>query len=392
MALTQLVDRLPKEHVSQQAVSLGPVGIKLGSGLTAKTLPSFGAMTALSAPFVARALRKLGTGLVHAWGVEAAAAASAGSTGPLVLEMFDPIEATTRIKLIRTLVRARGFAIACGCQIVRRRLIEGGVSPEACVVIRPGVDFGAINQWKRGGLREELGIGRDETMILVPEPVTSAGGQLDAYFAASMLVHLGATLRVVVSGGGRGREGIANFSKGLLEQRSLVLPDPSIPFEELMAVADVLVVAPRGDHSTTAIAWAMASNVLVIGTAVYSVAELISHKVNGLLYKQTMGRSMLPGLAKLLAGVSPISNVETSKRRNVEKGMTETENAPSSADLLHGVGGERIDVVRLKQTAHGQAYEVFGLRRFVEQHLRLYRNLMEGVAPGEGIVDSAMAV
>lgn len=381
MALTQLGDRLPEEQVSQQAVSLGPVRVKLGSGLTAKTLPSFGAMTALSAPFVARALRKSGTGLVHAWGVDAAAAASAASTGPLVLEMFDPIEATARIKLIRTLVRARGFAIACGCQIVRRRLIEGGVSPESCVVIRPGVDFGAINQWKRGGLRDELGIGRDETMILVPESVTSAGGQLDAYFAASMLVHLGATLRVVVPGGGRGREGIANFSKGLLEQRSLVLPDPAIPFEELMAVADVLVIAPRGDHSTTAIAWAMASNVVVIGTAVYSVAELISHKVNGLLYKQTAGRSMLPGLAKLLAGVSPFELKMREEEPQRHQG--------TKSDL--GIANERIDVLRLKQTAHGQAYEVFGLRRFVEQHLRLYRNLIEGVAPGEGIVDSAMA-
>jgi glycosyltransferase involved in cell wall biosynthesis len=125
-----------------------------------------------------------------------------------------------------------------------------------------------------------------------------------------------------------------------------------MPFEELVAIADALVVAAPGDTSTTAISWAMAAGTAVIGSAVHAVAELIANKLNGLLFK-------------------------------IEKGETV---AMPVARLLQNRDGQR----KVKETARGQAYEVFGLRRFAEQHDRLYENLLTGRAPGEGITDPAL--
>ena len=44
----------------------------------------------------------------------------------------------------------------------------------------------------------------------------------------------------------------------------------------------------------------------------------------------------------------------------------------------------------LADTARAQAYEVFGLRRCIDQHAALYENLLAGRTPGAGIDDSAV--
>ena len=100
-------------------------------------------------------------------------------------------------------------------------------------------------------------------------------------------------------------------------------------------------------------AWAMAADTLVIGTATYAVAELIANRVNGLLFKQTPGRRMVPDIAPLLRG-------------------------------------DRSSHVKLKEAARGQAYEVFGLRRCVEQTMQLYENLLAGENAEHNINDPAM--
>ena len=133
----------------------------------------------------------------------------------------------------------------------------------------------------------------------------------------------------------------------------LDLQEP-VPFEELVSVCDALVVAPRGDISTTSISWAMAAETAVIGSAVQAVTELIASKVNGLLFKQVQGKSMATSIARLLE--------------------------------------DRESQAKAKEVARGQAYELFSVRRCIEQHARLYENVLSAAAPGEGIVDSCNGV
>ncbi|MCH7872136.1 MAG: glycosyltransferase, partial [Planctomycetes bacterium] len=121
---------------------------------------------------------------------------------------------------------------------------------------------------------------------------------------------------------------------------------------QLLVVADELLITPRVDISSTSIAWAMAAGVAVIGTAVHSVAEMIANKVNGLLFKQTPGRSMTPAILTCL------------RQRDEQR--------------------KAIEVAR------GHAYEAFGLRRCIEQYMQLYDNVLRGQDPGAGITDSAI--
>jgi glycosyltransferase involved in cell wall biosynthesis len=230
-------------------------------------------------------------------------------------------------------------------------LIESGVAPELCVVIRPGIDFGWINRCRHGPLREELGVGKDDTLVIVPEPATRAGGSFEAFWAAALVNHLEGHVRVIVPGVSREQRRIARFAATVPSRPTIITPGDRYRFEELIAASDVLIVAARSDVSTTAVAWAMASGAVVIGAAIPSVAELIAHKVNGLLFKQFVRKGVVGPLFRLLQ--------------------------------------DRESLAKAREVARGQAYEIFGVRRCIEQHITVYENVLRGVAPNEGIVDSA---
>jgi len=354
VGVSQLVDHLPRDRFIHLLASLGSCDHHARVLWTRRVevLPGSGRIGPLSGPLVARFVARSGIDLIHAWGVRAAVAARALPRLPLVIQLYDPLVAAAQVKRLRALARPRGFAVICSAQIVRRRLIEGGLPADLAVVIRPGVDFALINRWRSGRLREKLGMRGDEVLTIVPQPATRSGGQFDAVYAVTLRNHLADDVRVLVSGCSREQCRIARFAATLPVANPLIVPGERYPFEQLVSVSDVLLVTPRGDMSTTSIAWAMAAGTAVIGTAVHSVAEIVAHKVNGLLLKQVPGRSMSAAL------------------------LARLQDRPSQE--------------KAKEVARGQAYEVFGLRRYIEQTARLYENLLNGSSPGDRITDSAL--
>lgn len=351
---SQLVDRLPGDRFAGSLATIHPAARRALGRLNQpiEALPGFGRIGVLSAPALTSFVGRRRIDLVHAWGVQAGAVARLLPRTPLVVQLFDPLVAAQEVKRLRALARPERFAVVCSSQTVRRRLIEGGLAPDLAVVIRPGVDFSLINRFRRGALRERLGLNREHFVVIVPEPAARSGGQWEACFAVTLHHHLSGGVRIIVPGVSREQRRIARFTNSLPLSRSLLMPGDRYPFEQLLAVSDALLVTPRGDISTTSIAWAMAAGVAVIGTAGYAIAELIANKVNGLLLKQVPGRSMTASILKVLM--------------------------------------DRASQEKAKEAARGQAYEVFGLRRYVEQTTRLYENVLNGTAPGEGIADSAM--
>lgn len=351
----QLLDRLPGDRFDQRVVT--------NSRATADTLrlpcdryrisslPAMGRLWATIS--FAHAARKHKPDLVHAWGVSAAATAAAATRLPIIVSLSDPAFSPGEIRLLRTISRPQHFVFACSCERVRRRLIEGGVGPDVCVVLRPGVDFDFINRCKRSSLREDLGIEPRHRLVILPEPATRAGGHRYAAYAVGMIGQRTDDVRLIVPGLSRVKDRAERITRNLPNDRIVVTPDPRIEFERLLSVSDVLVCAPRGDISTTAIAWAMAARVSVVGSAVHAIAELIAHKLNGRLFKVEPDKGLLTPIVKAL--------------RNRE------------------------DEAKIRETACGQAYEVFSVRRHLDQYARLCENVIAGHLPGEGISDPAMS-
>jgi len=356
VALGSLLDRLPVGRFANTVATIGPSAIPtlrpLEYPIHVLSRPIH--LDAWVAPLMERFVEQRKVDLAHAWGAHAAATARAATQKPLVIELFDPAAATRDAKLLRTLVRPKEFAIVCSCEIVRRRLVEGGVPPELCVVVRPGIDFGWINRCRQSSIRERLGVAKTDTLVIVPQPVMRECGSFEAFWAAALLNHLDRGMWCIVPGSSREQKRIARYAAKAPSRDTIISPRDGHPFEELIAVSDVLMVNAPGDVSTTAIAWAMAAGAAVIGSATPSVAELIAHKVNGLLFKQVRGKSALGTLVRLLQ--------------------------------------DRASLGKAREVARGQAYEVFGLRRCIEQHVQVYANVLAGAAPGKGILDSARSV
>jgi len=352
-SLEQLLERLPGDRVARVVATMAGGATHLASRLATKVtplacLPRLGELNG----FVLRRFADVHLiDLWHAWGPYAAAAAVA-SQRPVVLDVVDPLLVGRHGRKIRTLVESGRLVVACGSQIVRRRLVERGVPLTAAAVVRPAVDFATINKYRRSPIREQLGIARDDFVVVTPERIVGGDGHFDAVLAACLLNLIDGRIRIIVPGTSAERSRIEQCVATIPAPTTLICPNSTYPTEQLITMSDALVIVPRGDIATTSIAWAMAAETVVIGTATYAVAELIANKVNGLLFKLEPQRRMVSDMAPLLR--------------------------------------HRDGHAKLKEVARGQAYEVFGVRRFVEQTMQLYDNVCAGASADANITDPAM--
>lgn len=363
VAAKQLMERLPADRYSALVATIDSSALPLLSSFKNQVSvlarrPVGGTIgDVLAAGSVARFVSRNRIDVVFAWGRSAARAAwmarrvVRNRCRSVVLELFDPAAAAAEGKFLRLATSVGGLALVSTSQTIQRRLYENGVGPEFCTVIRPAVDFAALNRARRGGLREQLGIRADETAVLLPEPVRRRDHPFDAFWATVLLHHLGEGFRGVLPGCSREIDRLRRFAAALPTPAELITPGDGVRFEELIAMADVLLVPAAGDAPTAGIAWAMGAGAAIVAAAQHSVTELVVHRVNGLLFKQTPEKSSMMAIAALLR--------------------------------------DRKSQLRLKEAARGQSYEVFGLRRFVDQHRRLLDNVLAGAAPGQGIADSA---
>lgn len=316
-------------------------------------------------------LRRRDVDGLHAWGVRSASIAAPAARHlslPLLVHLHAP-PARRAAKKLRNLTAESGASFLCASQIIRRRLIEGGIADERCVVIRPGVDFGAINEWRRSP--GSAGLGADTDDFVVALGAADPADRIGALVGVGIFRRIsGRRVRAVLMPGAPDADRLLRFAR-MLPDPDLLIPSPGmggaalrarrdsggttpdLTREQTVALSDAYLLVPRGDTSTIELAWAMAGRTAIVATAEYAIAELIAHKLNGMLIKRDADRSIAPAIARALSeGEAMGKNVET---------------------------------------AHGQAFEVFSVRRFVDQVRAVYDNVGAGRPLGEGVVDSASA-
>ncbi|MCG3132277.1 MAG: hypothetical protein FLDDKLPJ_03110 [Phycisphaerae bacterium] len=358
IGLSTLLTRVPSARRRQCVAAAGraeavalPSGIDvhpIGGGLSE-------AWSVGSAVRLARWARGIDAQLLHAWTARAVRLAGAvRSEGvPLVFSCSDPGLDGRSVRALRVFAERGPLAVVCAAQHVRRRLVEQGVPADRCVVIRPPVDFARINELRASSpLRGRIGATDKDRVVLVPV-TRDVDAAVEGAWAMMVQGLLDERLRVVVPAG-EGDDGpLRRLAAASYRPDGIRVLDRATSFEEALGAADALLLCDDGDVSTFPVAWAMAAGVLVVAAAGYAVSELISHKLNGLLYKRRNEAGVVVAIAQCFVEAS----------------------TPLGA--------------KLRDAARGQAYEAFGVRRFVDQHLRLYDNLTSGRAVDDGIVDSA---
>ncbi len=355
LALEQLLDRLPAERCAQHLVSLGPwKGEVARIDAPVTVVPRRFHLDFLVAPHLRRLMELRNINVVHAWGEHAVNAAlttdQAGAS--VVASVFDPAVVDQHSRMFRVGGGAARAAAICATEIVRRRALERGLSPDGAVLVRPGVNFATINHARKSDLRARLGLVPEAVMLLTAQPASRAGGHFSAFWATAVRSFLEPGVRVVIPGCGREAARLGRLARAVPNGDVLILPGEVYRYEELVAVADGLLMPGATDSSVTAIAWAMAAGVPVVATATPATAELLSHNHNAFLIKPAAPRPLAMRFADAIG------------RRNGRNKLTET--------------------------ARGQAYEVFSLGRYIGQVQRVYENLVADRPPATGLEDPAV--
>lgn len=302
------------------------------------------------APRLAEIARGHHAGLIHAWGLEAAATSAARLPGlPLVFSVLNPDAASDMARGLRSLPKAA--CVAAGSQTIRSLLVRGGLAPDRAVVLRGGVDFAAISQ-ARTGLARGSNSAANRPVILLHGPASRSGGQFFGLWACAILAQVHRNLRVILPYDSAETRRLIRFVEQIGMAAMLVRPSASATWEQLLSDADLFLAPAAGEICTEPIALAMAAGVPVVATAVRSVAELIADRHNGLLCK--------PSEPRLLAGRILTAWEDAGLRR------------------------------KITDTARGQAFEVFSPRMMSDHYAGLYENLVAGRPAAEGIRDTAM--
>ncbi len=297
-----------------------------------------------------RIARKVNATIIHAWSVGAAAVCSAMFRDePLLLTLLDPQATGDTARWVRSFPSAA--TIVAGSQLISNRLVTAGLPSERVVVIRDAADFGALNKARRDGTRERV-VGDRKPVVLIGGPPTRTGGQEQAVWAAGIIHFLHSNLCVLMPYDTRESRRIVRWVRSMGLSDLLIVPDPRLTWPELVACADVFLQPATDEVCTEPISVAMAAGIPIVASARRSIAELIADRHNGLLVKNSE--------PKLVA-----------------------------ARLLTAI--EDKDLVRtVTDLARGQAFEVFGVRAFVDNYRRVYANITEGRPAGDGVRDTAM--
>ncbi len=300
-----------------------------------------------------KALAVLEPQVVLSWSTGAAVAARFARRERIgiVHTVVDPAEATAVARWYRSLGAGPAGDVLCASAIVQRRLVEAGLPRGSMATVRPGVDFGEIRaargQYGRGDGRS-AGPGRRQALVFATAaPPSRAGGQFYAIWAMAILHQIWPEAKLLIPGLSREQARLQRLVDRLHCPQVYEFPGEDVTPADLLARSDALLMPALGDVPTSWIAWAMASGVPVIGSAVPSVAEFIADRHNGFLCRPREPHTLAIRI-----------------RTAVESG-----------DLLR----------QCVDTARGQAYDVFRAQRCVEEYLRV----IEAVAGGGRAVDVA---
>jgi len=292
--------------------------------------------------------------LFYMWGMPVSVlAAGRRDRLPAAAMLCDPAEARHCGQWYRRAWRPDlAIDLLCSSQTVQRRLVESGIPIDATVVIRPGVDFGAIHQAKEATRRAEIGLPPQGRVLLMPSPPSRAGGQYYGIWAAAILRQIWPDLSMIVPGTSREQQRLHRFVEQLYCPEIYHLTGDRYPPAQLLAVSDMMIVPAVDDTPTGWVAWAMAASVPVVGSATPSVTELLADRHTGFLCR--------PAEPHTLA--------------------TRIRTAADSSDALR----------QCVAAARARAFELFAPPRCVRDHLEVINNLLAGRPAGEGIQDAAL--
>ena len=296
--------------------------------------------------------------VIHAWGGRALTVAALGGSAqsPIVFSPASEIRLHT-IQWLRAVMAYRRVEVIGPTSTMHRKLVVRGVPLARCHLIRPGVEFNRVKRRRDRALREQLGLGESDHVLLAAGESTHAAAHRDATWAATILHVADPKYKLLAWGRGPDVESVEHFGRNVMPDALRIAEQRlgrRVEFEELLPAADTIIVTARGAVATLPIAICMAAALPIVATVTPTVAELLEDRHTALM--------TAPGMPRLFA------------RRVL--------------DLIEDSSAQWT----LADMARTEAYEYFTFTRFVNQVRSVYRQVVDSdrvevqqPAPGAGM-------
>jgi len=281
--------------------------------------------------------------LIHAWGLPALSAAAIRSTKPILYSptgVFHPRSA----RWLRAIMSYRNAQAICPSATWRKLLIERGVDPARCHLIRPGVDFARVRRRRDPQLRAALGFQNGDHIILAPGESDRHADHELALWAVSILHVLNPRQKILLWGRGNRTSALARLAAKLNQNNILTLAEQTLrrklDFDELIGAADIVLVTARETSPTLPILICMAAGLPIVSTVNYTTGELLEDRHTALMVPHRSARQ----LAQRILDVQKDPQLQWS----------------------------------ISDMARTEAFSYFAMTRFVNQWREIYRQTAEG--------------
>jgi glycosyltransferase involved in cell wall biosynthesis len=228
--------------------------------------------------------------ILHAFGARALAAATL-LKGAII---FSPTEFPSPrfIRWLRAILEyRRPLHVICPTDTMRRAFVESGIAIEQCHIIRPGVDFSLLRKNRDPQARAALGFSPDDHVILAAGESTRQTNHELAVWACGILHVLDARHRLLLWRRGPHAEKVARLAHRT-QSEHFCISAGSHGFEQLIAVADSVLVTATDPIPALPICTSMAGGLPIVSMVSATVAELLEDRHNALLVGQPIPRAI----------------------------------------------------------------------------------------------------
>lgn len=280
-----------------------PATLHLVSGdLDEQTREALRLLTGTNARSVVRPIRRTGSGLVrdfrwlrssearrfdlvHCWGALPLAVAAVATRAPLIVSPVG-FPGKRFCRLVGATNGRRRLRVVVWSELIRRAMVRRGVAPASCGVVYPGVDLSRI---PRGGrdekLRAELGFEPGDRVLLGVGESTVESDHRSTFWAAGVLFMLEQRNKLLLWGEGPRAAAVETFARRttipLLTTAKLKL-GRSVTFNELLGVADGVLVTASGPMTFDPLLRCMARGLPIVSTIWPGCGEVLEDRYNAL--------------------------------------------------------------------------------------------------------------
>ena len=313
MRLRCLLDGLPSDWFDQQVVALNSGGANVLGEYLGRKCGSLGKRSRFGI-ISGRRLRDIVSGasrcIVHCWDLTAgwdarlALVRPAGRVAVLFEQGCYPV-GQQEPRRIRWLVR-QGVEVVCPNQAVARSVqdlcVDGDGDDQNYVpqLIQPVVEFDRLDRADRRALRERLGVGDDQLLVVLGQPADRhCDGQRNGIWAGAIVHRIYGDARLAVAGKGQAVAGLVRFAASFGQGPMLIDGSCGLTELELILASDVFVAGGKRGCDAQSLACAMAGECGIVISAGAGGAEFLQDGDTCLTINRPIPRLIAAAMLKL---------------------------------------------------------------------------------------------